>query len=91
MNGVAARPSNVQLEQMVAGLDGGLSPREVQVCARALRGMTREGIGLDLGVKTSTVNTLSQRAYRKLNISSLNELFALCLSGPKESIRSEMT
>jgi len=41
--------------------------------------MTGEGIGLDIGVQPATVATLRKRAYAKLNISTLNELFALCL------------
>jgi DNA-binding CsgD family transcriptional regulator len=67
------------LEQLIAALQGGLTEREVAVCARALSGMTGTGIALDLGVKEPTVATLRQRAYARLNISTLNELFALCL------------
>jgi len=69
------------LEKLVADLGGGLTPREVEVCARAVSGMTRAGIALDLGVKPTTVVTLIQRAYARLNISTLNELFGLCLAG----------
>lgn len=90
MNDLSVRPDTAHLEQMIAGLHGGLSPREIQVCARALLGMTRRGIGLDLGVKTTTVNTLSRRAYQKLNISSLNELFALCLADVRASRMREL-
>lgn len=67
------------LEKLVIELRGGLTGREVAVCARALSGMTRKGVALDLGIKPTTVATLTQRAYAKLNVSSLNELFALCL------------
>jgi len=67
------------LENTLADLQHSLSRREIQVCARALTGMTNIGIGLDLGIKTSTVATLRKRAYTKLNISSVNELFAICL------------
>jgi len=67
------------LEKLVFDLGHGLTPREVQVCARALSGMTRAGIALDLGVKPTTVVTLVQRAYARINISTLNELFGLCL------------
>ncbi|MFC3230966.1 LuxR C-terminal-related transcriptional regulator [Marinibaculum pumilum] len=56
-----------------------LSRREAEACARALIGVTNLGIALDLGVKESTVATLRRRAYRKLGISSLQELFLLCL------------
>lgn len=67
------------MEKLVTDLGHGLTPREVQVCARALSGMTRVGIALDLGVKPTTVVTLVQRAYARINISTLNELFGLCL------------
>ncbi|MFC7049997.1 helix-turn-helix transcriptional regulator [Emcibacter nanhaiensis] len=72
-------PPVEQLEMLVGSLGHSLSKREIEVCARILRGQTREGVALDLGIKTPTVATLLQRAYAKLNISSLNELFALCL------------
>jgi DNA-binding CsgD family transcriptional regulator len=52
----------------------------VQVCARALLGMTNAAIGLDLGVRAPTVATLRQRAYATLGICGLNELFGLCLA-----------
>lgn len=68
------------LETMVRDLGARLSDREVQVCARALLGKTGEGIALDLNVKETTIATLRKRAYAKLGISTLNELFALCLS-----------
>jgi DNA-binding CsgD family transcriptional regulator len=70
----------MNIESVLATFDAGLSERERAVCARALRGLTVEGIALDLGVKPSTVATLRRRAYAKLNISSLNELFALCIA-----------
>lgn len=73
------QPSIEWFEDLIRELGNGLAPREIQVCARALHGMTRTGIGLDLEIKPTTVNTLTQRAYDKLNISTLNELFALCL------------
>jgi len=41
--------------------------------------MTRAGIALDLEIKPRTAATLTQGAYSKLNICSLNEFFALCL------------
>jgi DNA-binding CsgD family transcriptional regulator len=73
-------PPVTHLEAMVRALGAGLSERETQVCARALLGKTGEGIALDLDVKETTVATLRKRAYGKLAISTLNELFALCLS-----------
>jgi DNA-binding CsgD family transcriptional regulator len=56
-----------------------LSPRELGVCARGLRGMTADGIAADLGVSTHSVITYRRRAYIKLGIASQSQLFALAL------------
>ncbi|MEZ5704978.1 MAG: LuxR C-terminal-related transcriptional regulator [Burkholderiaceae bacterium] len=74
-----AQPDNATLEHRLADLPGRLSAREQQVCARALRGMSNPGIAIDLGVQVSTVSTLRRRAFAKLGISTLSELFLLCL------------
>jgi DNA-binding CsgD family transcriptional regulator len=76
----ARRPSVDALEALVKTLDSRLTSRQVQVCARALLGMTNVAVGLDLGIQVPTVATLRKRAYSVLGISSLNELFALCLA-----------
>ncbi len=73
-------PPIEKLERIVASLESGLSKREIEVCARVMQGLTREAVSLDLGIKLPTVATFMRRAYSKLNISSLNELFALCLA-----------
>ncbi len=57
-----------------------LSPRERQVCERLLLGYTSVGIGLDLNIAQSSVVTYRRRAYEKLDISTQNELFTLCLT-----------
>ena len=67
------------LEQVVSTVSDQLTKREIAVCARALQGMTNAGIALELGIQESTVGTFRKRAYRKLKICGLNELFALCL------------
>lgn len=69
----------VELEQRLHAINSKLTMRELGVCARALLGLSSEGIGLDLGIKTTSVQTYRKRAYAKLNISSQNELFGLCL------------
>jgi DNA-binding CsgD family transcriptional regulator len=74
------RPTAARMEAVIARLNVPLSNREREVCARALLGMTNTGIGLELGIQAATVATLRKRAYAKFGISSLNELFALCLS-----------
>jgi len=56
-----------------------LSTREREVCALTLAGHTRQGIALALGIAESSVATLRERAYRKLQIHGAAELFALCL------------
>jgi DNA-binding CsgD family transcriptional regulator len=76
----SARPPVALLEELLGRIDARLTRRQVQVCARALLGMTNVAIGLDLGVRVPTVATLRQRAYATLNISGLNELFGLCLA-----------
>lgn len=45
-----------------------LTPRERQVCARIVAGMTTDGVASDLGVANSTVVTLRKRAYAKLGL-----------------------
>lgn len=67
------------LDNLLAGIEPGLTPRERAVCARALSGQTVHGIASELDVRPPTVATLRRRAYAKLNISSLNELFARCI------------
>lgn len=68
------------LMERLSKIDLSLTQRERQVCARILLGMSSEGIGLDLEIKTQSVLTYRKRAYARLNISSQNELFALCLT-----------
>lgn len=68
------------LMERLTRIETNLTQREKEVCARILLGMSSEGIGLDLGVKMQSVLTYRKRAYARLNISSQNELFALCLS-----------
>lgn len=68
------------LMQRLEKIDNSLTRREKEVCARILLGMSSEGIALDLEIKMQSVLTYRKRAYAKLNISSQNELFALCLT-----------
>jgi DNA-binding CsgD family transcriptional regulator len=49
------------------------------VCAHIALGYSTLATSLHLSVSTNTVSTLRQRAYRKLGISCMNELFSLCL------------
>jgi DNA-binding CsgD family transcriptional regulator len=61
--------------QQLLSLDRGLTSRELDVGARSLAGMTAEGTALELNIKTSSVVTYRKRAYGRLGISSLYELF----------------
>lgn len=54
----------------------GLTPREVEVCAQIMRGMSADAIASYLGISAHTVVTHRKRAYAKLKISSQGELFA---------------
>jgi DNA-binding CsgD family transcriptional regulator len=63
-----------------ASLDA-LSDREREVCALLLGGCSSEAVALRLGVSRHTVKDHRKNIYRKLNISSLAELFSL--AGPR--------
>ncbi len=67
-------PLDLATEVMAA--TASLAPREIEVCARILHGLTSEGIALDLNTSIHTVRTHRKRAYRKLQISSMAELFS---------------
>lgn len=54
-----------------------LTQRELQVCTHIARGLTSEGISLELGISLNTVLTYRKRAYSRLNISTQNELLQL--------------
>jgi DNA-binding CsgD family transcriptional regulator len=60
-------------------LDKGVSRREAQVCAYIALGHSTLATSLHMSVSANTVSTLRQRAYRKLGITCMNELFSLCL------------
>jgi DNA-binding CsgD family transcriptional regulator len=60
-----------------------LSRQEAEVCVRGLQGLTGEATGLDLRISDTTVATLRRRAYAKIGISNLHELFALCLEAAR--------
>lgn len=78
-DGPASRLSPEAARTLLERLPARLSRREREVCALALSGMTRDGIALALGIAPSSVATLRRRAYGKLAIHSVGELFALCL------------
>jgi DNA-binding CsgD family transcriptional regulator len=59
--------------------DCSLTPREAEICSYIVSGHSSLAISLNLHISLNTVATLRRRAYRKLNISSQSELFAVCL------------
>jgi DNA-binding CsgD family transcriptional regulator len=58
-------------------ISGSLTPREREVLARVMLGMTSQGIALDLGVGLNTVLTYRKRGYARLGVTGQAELFAL--------------
>jgi DNA-binding CsgD family transcriptional regulator len=71
------------LVQRLKRLNGQLTPRELDVCARLAQGMTQEGVAADLGLGLPTVRTYRNRAFARLGIHFRNELFALLLQAPQ--------
>lgn len=59
-----------------------LTERETEVCVLALQGKTNAEIGVALGIQPSTVSTLRHRAYDRLGVSNLVEIFLKCLVLP---------
>lgn len=68
--------------QRLLALQPALTPRELDVCVRLLRGMTYDGIASDLGLSVTSVKTYRNRAFERLGIHFRNELFALVLQTP---------
>ncbi len=64
-----------------------LSPRELQICEGIVLGKSSTAISLELGIAQSTVDTYRRRAYVKLNISSQNELFSLCIQALEDDMQ----
>ena len=69
--------SAVEWAQQLQSIEPALTPRELDVCARLLIGMTQEGIAVDLGLSLPTVKTYRNRAFGRLGIHFKSELFAL--------------
>jgi len=54
-----------------------LTPRELDVCERLLRGWSYDGIAADMGLSLATVKTYRARAFDRLGLHFRSELFAL--------------
>ena len=59
--------------------NGALSRREIAVCTQILEGYFNEAIALNMGLSVHSVITYRRRAFAKLGISTLSELFAMVL------------
>lgn len=69
--------SDTELDkQFLLGLNQELTPREIDVCAYLLRGLTYDGIAQQLGLSRATVITYRNRAFARLGINFKNQLFA---------------
>ncbi len=64
---------------MLLGRCPALTPRELQVCDRLLRGWTHDGIACDLALSVATVKTYRNRAFDRLGIHFRSELFGLAM------------
>lgn len=54
-----------------------LTPRELDVCERLLRGWSYDGIAADLGLSVATVKTYRARAFDRLGLNFRHQLFAM--------------
>ena len=61
---------------------GGLSAREVEVCTRLLAGESQLRIAGSLGIKESSVQSYRKRAYEKLGVREMLEIFLRILENP---------
>lgn len=77
--GTEVVPTLPQLRQRLQQIAPGFTERELDVCARLLRGMTHDGIAADLAVSVATVKTYRNRAFNRLGIHFRSELFARVL------------
>ena len=64
-----------EVESRLRALSPALTARETAVCGALLRGRTAPQVATALGVRVSSVHTYRKRAYSKLGIASLPELF----------------
>lgn len=62
-------------ERLLAAAPG-LTPRELDVCERLLRGWSHDGVAADLGLSLATVKTYRARAFTRLGLHFRSELFA---------------
>lgn len=76
-HGIGDGANATRLRNTGAGGFRELTPREAEVCDLLLDGRSLAASALEMGVSETTVRTLRQRAYRRLDVGSARELMAL--------------
>lgn len=70
------RPDAQSLRAALARRHADMPPRELDVCARLLQGLSYDGIASDLGLSVATVKTYRRRAFERMGLHFKSELFA---------------
>ena len=66
---------SARLDARLTALCPELTPREIAVCQSLLRGQSAAEVAAALGIRATSVQTYRKRAYAKLGVSGLAELF----------------
>lgn len=74
--------SHPDVLSQLRAINPALTPRECEVCAGILQGLTFDGIACQLGLSVPTAKTYRNRAFARLGIHFRNQLFALVLAEP---------
>jgi DNA-binding CsgD family transcriptional regulator len=75
------RPALPALREALLRRCPGMPPRELDVCARLLQGMSYDGIAVDLDLGVATVKTYRRRAFDRMGLHFKSELFASFMPG----------
>lgn len=70
------RPEAGQLRAALQRRHPDMPPRELDVCARLLQGLSYDGIAADLSLSVATVKTYRRRAFERMGLHFKSELFA---------------
>jgi DNA-binding CsgD family transcriptional regulator len=76
-----------RIRHWLQGSGAGLSARELEVCTRLLAGESQPQIAGSLGIKESSVQSYRKRAYEKLGVREMREIFLRILESPESSRR----
>jgi DNA-binding CsgD family transcriptional regulator len=75
-DGDGAPAAQASPRQRLASACPKLTPRELDICERLLRGYSHDGVAADLGLTVATVKTYRARAFARLGLHFRSELFA---------------